>query len=46
MMRIVCGWCQRFMGVKPGEPGGETTSICDACATEQARKQDEREAAA
>ncbi len=32
-MDVVCAWCGKSMGVKPGPPGvpGTTHGICDEC---------------
>ena len=35
MMRINCGWCDRFIGYKPGPDGEVTHGICATCKMEQ-----------
>lgn len=34
-MQIVCAWCGRDQGVKPGFPGETTYSVCQRCCDEQ-----------
>lgn len=30
-MKVVCGWCSRALGEKPGPAGGVSHGMCDHC---------------
>jgi len=37
-MKIICAWCHKPMGKKPGNPEQVTHSICDECKEKELEK--------
>lgn len=36
-MIIICGWCKKFLGTKPGNVGEVSHGMCAECKAEQLR---------
>jgi len=39
-MVCICAWCERFLGMKPGDPSVLTHGICDSCIARQTWEDD------